>query len=117
MKNIMITALAFCAVYALPSLAAMPDSQQASTWEYGAKKRDVVLFYSPGCPYCKKVLIYLKKEDLAISMRNTEADASALDYLKREGGKKQVPCLFINGKAMYESDAIIAWLAKNKDTL
>ena len=28
------------------------------------------------------------------------------------GGKVQVPCLFIDGKAMYESDDIIAYLGK-----
>lgn len=30
--------------------------------------------------------------------------------LVRIGGKKQVPCLVINGKPLYESDDIIAYL-------
>jgi len=29
------------------------------------------------------------------------------------GGKGQVPCLVIDGKAMYESDDIIVWLGQN----
>ena len=29
------------------------------------------------------------------------------------GAKEQVPCLFIDGKPMYESDDIIAWLRAN----
>jgi len=29
------------------------------------------------------------------------------------GGKQQVPCLVIDGKAMYESDDIIEWMKSN----
>ena len=33
--------------------------------------------------------------------------------LLRDGGKEQVPCLFIDGKPMYESLDIIEWLKAN----
>ncbi|MBS4843870.1 MAG: glutathione S-transferase domain-containing protein, partial [Collinsella sp.] len=29
------------------------------------------------------------------------------------GGKRQVPCLFIDGKPLYESSDIIAWVQEN----
>lgn len=29
------------------------------------------------------------------------------------GGKRQVPCLFIDGKPLYESSDIIAWFEQN----
>lgn len=34
------------------------------------------------------------------------------DLIKR-GGKDQVPCLFIDGKALYESDDIIKYFKEN----
>jgi len=33
--------------------------------------------------------------------------------LVKTGGKPQVPCLFIDGKPLYESSDIIAWLEKH----
>ncbi|NOY52159.1 MAG: glutaredoxin [Deltaproteobacteria bacterium] len=33
--------------------------------------------------------------------------------LIREGGRYQIPCLFIDGKAMYESDDIIGFLREH----
>jgi len=33
--------------------------------------------------------------------------------LIREGGRYQIPCLFIDGKAMYESNDIVHFLKKN----
>ncbi len=38
------------------------------------------------------------------------SDSAAEQRLAEVGGKKQVPCLFIDGKAMYESDDIIEYL-------
>ena len=35
------------------------------------------------------------------------------ERLIRDGGKLQVPCLFIDGKPLYESDDIVAWLRAN----
>ena len=51
------------------------------------------LYYKKQCPFCQKVLRFMDQNDLV-----------------RIGGKKQVPCLVINGKPLYESDDIIAYL-------
>ncbi|HBT95328.1 MAG TPA: glutaredoxin [Coriobacteriia bacterium] len=71
----------------------------------------LVLYYSPYCPFCQKVLRFMEQNDISIDMKSTLENEN-LDYLIRVGGKNQVPCLMIDGKALYESDDIIAYLGK-----
>ena len=52
------------------------------------------------------------QKGITIPMKNTW-DKSNREELITIGGMSQVPCLVIDGKAMYESDDIIAWLGKN----
>lgn len=73
---------------------------------------NLVLYINPDCPYCKKVTNYLKSQNRSIPTKNTQ-DRGVRSELIAIGGKGQVPCLVINGKALYESDAIIDWLRKN----
>lgn len=70
------------------------------------------LFYMPSCPYCKKVLRFLDEHDISVPLRDITAEAAARDTLEHVGGKVQVPCLFIDGKPLYESDDIIAYFAR-----
>ena len=72
------------------------------------------LYMFETCPFCCKVI-----NEIKMSKRN---DIEYHDIRKNEddrkrwievGGKEQVPCLFIDGKPMYESDDIIAWLKAN----
>ena len=42
-----------------------------------------------------------------------DRDPAARERLVRVGGKAQVPCLFIDGTPMYESDDIIAHLRRH----
>ncbi len=73
------------------------------------------LFYMPACPYCKKVTRFIEDNDIeGIELKNTSKNQSAKEKLLEVGGKDQVPCLFIGGEPLYESDDIIAWLKKNK---
>ena len=64
------------------------------------------------CPYCVKVLDFMEKRGIELPLRDITSDAEALQTLRRVGGKQQVPCLFIDGAPMYESDDIIAYLDK-----
>lgn len=73
--------------------------------------RDLVLYYKPSCPYCQKVLAVCQARDITLPLRDVQADPEALATLIQVGGKKQVPCLFIDGNPLYESDAIIEYLA------
>ena len=77
----------------------------------------LVLYYNPTCPYSKKVLNFLEKIGKEIPLKNVETDSKAKDELLHLGGKSQTPCLFIDGKPLYESSDIIGWLDEKKDIL
>lgn len=68
------------------------------------------LYYFPQCPYCRLVLGTLKQLNIAVELKDIRQDQDALEELIRVGGKRQVPCLFIDGKPLYESREIIAYL-------
>lgn len=70
---------------------------------------NIVLYFKPTCPYCTKVLAYMQEQDIVCDMKDTLDPANA-DELIRIGGKRQVPCLVIDGQAMYESNDIIQYL-------
>lgn len=78
---------------------------------------ELLLYYTPYCPYSKKVLQYLQSIHKQVPMVNVQQDSAAKEELKRVGGKSQVPCLVIDGKAIYESDVIIHWLSQHQDEL
>ena len=67
------------------------------------------LYYKKACPYCQKVLKYLEGHGITLDMRDTTQPGIQND-LVRIGGKKQVPCLVVDGRPLYESDDIIAYL-------
>ena len=73
------------------------------------------LYYYPECPYCQKVLRTLDKLGVtgAVELKNIHADDDALQTLISVGGKRQVPCLFIEGNPLYESDDIVTWLQQH----
>lgn len=72
--------------------------------------KDHTLYYKKSCPYCQKVLRFMDEKGITLDMRDTLQPGIQND-LVCVGGKKQVPCLVIGNKAMYESDDIIAYLA------
>ncbi|MDI3546555.1 MAG: hypothetical protein PWR10_207 [Halanaerobiales bacterium] len=74
---------------------------------------ELVLYYFESCPFCQKVLRYLKKRGIEVTLKNTHQDQEAKKELIEVGGKYQVPCLFIDGEPLYESDDIIQWFEDN----
>ena len=74
----------------------------------------LTLYHFQGCPYCGRVRDFLSKENISVPMKDTHANPSFRDELVKIGGKDQVPCLVIDGKALYESADIIEWFKKNK---
>ena len=46
-------------------------------------------------------------------MKNTQENPAYREELIKIGGKPQVPCLVIDGQALYESDDIIDWIKSN----
>ena len=75
--------------------------------------QDLALYVMDDCPFCAKVEGFLAECGIEVPERNISTDAEAERTLISVGGKRQVPCLFIDGKALYESDDIIAWLRQN----
>lgn len=78
-----------------------------------ATNHELELYVMTGCPYCMKVKRFLADNGVTIPERNTLTDAEAEQALITVGGKRQVPCLFIDGKPLYESSDIIAWVQEN----
>ncbi|WP_251179079.1 glutathione S-transferase N-terminal domain-containing protein [Adlercreutzia agrestimuris] len=73
---------------------------------------NAVLYYKPTCPFCHKVISYLENNKLNIKLANI-LEGDNREKLITLGGKAQVPCLVHQGKALYESDDIIAWIKEN----
>lgn len=71
------------------------------------------LFKRDSCPYCLRVMAVIDELGIPVEMRDITEDPSNRDRLVEVGGKQQVPCLFIDGKPLYESSDIIAWLRAN----
>ncbi|MDO4538228.1 MAG: glutathione S-transferase N-terminal domain-containing protein [Coriobacteriales bacterium] len=72
------------------------------------------LYYYESCPFCQKVLRAMRRLGIEdqITLKNIHRDREADATLVRVGGMHQVPCLFIDGKPMYESDDIVAYLER-----
>lgn len=81
------------------------------------EKPTLNLYYSNHCPYSKKVLNYLYAIHKKVPMTDVQNNPEAKEYLKTHGGLMQVPCLFIDGQPLYESDDIIQWLSEHQDLL
>ena len=69
-----------------------------------------LLYIRPTCLYCQDVLSFMDEHGISIPTVNISKDAEALETLRTVGGKVQVPCLFIDGEPMYESQDIIRYL-------
>lgn len=72
------------------------------------------LYYKSECPYCQKVLNYMMDncQIKDVELVDIKEGNNNEDLIKR-GGRDQVPCLFIDGKALYESDDIIEYFKEN----
>jgi len=55
----------------------------------------------------------MQQAGIKIPMKDTRADPKNREELVKIGGKGQVSCLVIDGKALYESNDIIEWLKEN----
>lgn len=72
-------------------------------------KLDLYMFDT--CPFCRRVIREIESENRGdVVMHDIHKNDADRAELIRVGGKEQVPCLFIDGKPLYESDDIIAWL-------
>ena len=80
-----------------------------------ARTRGMALYQFKACPFCVKTRRAMKRLGLNIELRDARGDMQWRQQLLAEGGRLQVPCLYIpqsSGDAqwLYESDDIIAYL-------
>lgn len=75
----------------------------------------LTLFVKPFCQYCRKVLAYAEKNDLAMEILDITKDPEKAKRLIELGGKRQVPFLIDHEKDlwMYESADILEHLKNN----
>ena len=75
---------------------------------------EVTLYETQSCPFCAKVRRFLEENDIAVPAKDISENSENRRELVEIGGKSQVPCLVVDGRAIYESDDIIAWFQENK---
>ena len=80
-----------------------------------AETSGMALYQFKACPFCVKTRRAIKRLGLKIELRDARGDMQWRQQLLAEGGRLQVPCLYIphaSGDAqwLYESDDIIAYL-------
>lgn len=73
------------------------------------------LYQFHACPFCVKVRREIRRLNLKIELVDALNDKAAAERLVNEGGKRQVPCLYIENEDqtvtwLYESDAIMIYL-------
>lgn len=72
------------------------------------------LFVGTTCPYCHLVQKEIEKQGRTdVEICNIDLSVENQKRLVEVGGKRQVPCLFIDGSPLYESQDIVKWLRKN----
>ena len=72
------------------------------------------LYKKNSCPYCQRVMRHITSSGRTdIIYHDIIESDEAAEQLVSIGGKRQVPCLFIDGKSLYESLDIIKWLEEH----
>jgi len=76
---------------------------------------DIIVYSGPGCPYCERAKMLLKKKGAAFQDINIRADAAKREeMLARSNGKQTIPQIFINGKHIGGCDDLYALDAAGK---
>ena len=73
--------------------------------------KDLQLYVKNNCPFCAKVEGFMGKNGIELPLHNIDESEDDRSFLVENGGKCQVPCLFVDGVALYESDDIINFLS------
>ena len=95
-----------------------PQAPQRAPYEQAKidqATRGMALYQFRACPFCVKTRRAMKRLGLNIELRDARRDQKWRHQLLTEGGRLQVPCLYIpegSGEAqwLYESKDIISYL-------
>jgi len=69
----------------------------------------IELYVMETCPYCRKVMDFMDKESIRYEKKDISIPENH-ERLMKLGGMEQVPFLYDDGVAHYESDEIIKYL-------
>lgn len=78
---------------------------------------NLALYKFDSCPFCQMVMRKISALNLKVEMRDIMISSDHRDKLVADTGRQTVPCLYIDGKPMFESSDIVEWLDSNKDNL
>jgi glutaredoxin len=118
MLKIILASLLLSSPISIPRVHIPRAEHRRSTFFCATREKPILnLYYTSYCPYSTKVLNYLNQIHKKVPLTEVQNNPQAKEYLRNVGGKMQVPCLFINGKPLYESDDIIQWLSQHQDLL
>lgn len=89
------------------------DGPPAEPWPSTDLPADTTIFVKNSCGSSRRVRVALDNLHATgrVRLRNVSEDPAAAQDLVRIGGKDQAPCLVLGDQALYEGDAITAWLA------
>ncbi len=76
----------------------------------------ITLYINPSCPFCRKTVEVAKAVGAPLTLKDVH-DSGVSEELVRLGGRKQMPYMTDDESdvAMYESDAIMAYLHQKFD--
>lgn len=75
------------------------------------------LYKFDACPYCQRVMKVIEEKKIKVTYLDIYENTNNMQKLMLITGKKTVPCLFIDGDPMFESQDIINWLLRNDEIL
>ncbi len=75
------------------------------------------LYKYDSCPFCQRVMQVIDSENIMVEMKDIMSNVENLQKLTGDTGRRTVPCLYIDGKPMFESSDIISWLQENSGNL
>lgn len=99
-----------------------PNRPAALQQAIDAQTNGLALYQFRACPFCVKTRRAMRRLGVDIPLRDAKEDPAWREQLEREGGKIQVPCLYIPGtdgdaEWLYESDAIIRYLTERVEAV
>jgi glutaredoxin len=77
--------------------------------DYKGEKFMIELYILETCPYCHRVMDFMDKESIKYEKKDVTKPENH-EKLMKLGGLSQVPFLYDDGVALYDSDKIIEYL-------
>lgn len=74
-------------------------------------------YYFEACPYCQRVITVIEKHKIKVNWMDIHKDSAHAKKLREDTGRTTVPCMYIDGKPMFESLDIMKWIESNLDNL